>query len=91
MNDQITVLDPQETEATLAGNRFGKTESMLGKIAEALMGVIDTEASVFATGLNESTINSLRTRMSRRSVRVIVRKARRNDVVGHVLLARSIR
>ena len=89
MPAEIETLDPVETEEVLAGHRFGKTESMLSKISDHLMSVLDSEASVFATGLTESTINSLRTRMYRRDVQISVRKVTRNGTKGHVILAKT--
>jgi hypothetical protein len=87
---EITTLDPDETQQALESNRFGKTETMLSKIAASLMGVLDTESSVFVTGLDESRINSLRTRMYRKHIVITVRKVTRGGTKGHVIVARSI-
>ena len=88
MTAEVTLLDPTETDVVLASHRFGKTESILSKIAENLMSVLDTDSSVFVTGMTESTINSLRTRMYRHDVGITVRKVERNGQRGHVILAR---
>jgi hypothetical protein len=87
----IAVLDPATTQEVLAGNRYGKTTQMLAQIAAALSGVVDTEGSVWATGLTEGTINSLRTRMYRHDMVISVRKATRDGAKGHVITARTIR
>ena len=42
------------------------------------------------SGLNESNINALRTKMQRRDIRMIVRKVERDGDVGHILMARSL-
>lgn len=89
MPTTIEVLDPAATSAALSGNRFGESET-LGKIAESLMTVLDTEGSVYVEGLNESNINALRTKMYRRDVKTMVRKVRRDGKVGHVLTARTV-
>lgn len=86
----IAVLDPTTTQEVLAGNRFGKTTQMLGQIAAHLEQVVDTDGSVWVTGLSESTINSLRTRMYRHDVNISVRKATRDEVKGHVITAKRI-
>jgi hypothetical protein len=89
MPSNIETLDPIETEEALAGHRFNN-ESTLSKIAERLMTIVDSEASVFVSGLTESTINSLRTRMYRRDVTITVRKIIRNGERGHVILAKHV-
>lgn len=86
----IEVLSAAETEEALEHHRFGKTQTALAKISNSLLEVVDTEASVFATGLVESSINSLRTRMYRRDVVLTVRKVSRGGVTGHVIRARKI-
>lgn len=87
----VEVLDPTQTEEALAGHRFGKTESMLAKIADGLSQIVDSDGSVFATGLTDALINSLRTRMYRRQTVITVRKIKRGDTTGHVIMARTIR
>lgn len=90
MPTTIELLDPAETEQALTGHRFGSSET-LAKISESLMTVLDTDASVFVSGLNESNINALRTKMARRNVRVVVRKVSGGArETGHVLLAKSM-
>ena len=84
----VTLLDPVETEAALAGHRYANTA--LGKVAEQLMNVVDTGSSVFVTGLTESTVNSLRTRMHRNDVQIVVRKVEHDGQRGHVILAKRI-
>jgi hypothetical protein len=86
----IEVLDPAESRKALTGHRFGSS-AVLKEIADQLMAVVDSDSSVFVEGLNESTINALRTKMSRRSVRVVVRKVDRAGKVGHLLFAVSIK
>jgi hypothetical protein len=86
----IETLDPTTTQEVLAGNRYGKTTQMLSQIADALTKVVDTDGSVWVTGLSEATVNSLRTRMYRHDVNISVRKATRDDAKGHVITARSI-
>jgi hypothetical protein len=88
VND-IAILDPQETSTLLSGNRLG-TESQTAKIADALMKVIDTDRSVFVAGLSEGNVNSIRTRMYRNDVKVVVRRAVRDGQRGHVLMARRV-
>jgi len=87
---EITLLDPQETSTLLAATNASKEASMLTKITTGLMSVLDSDASVFVVGLTEGHINSLRTRMYRRNVRVTVRKTERNGEMGHVLIATTI-
>jgi len=87
----IETLDPTTTQEVLAGNRFGKTTQLLSQIADALTGVVDTDGSVWATGLTEGTVNSLRTRMYRHDIVISVRKVTRGDERGHVISARTIR
>ena len=87
MTTEVTQLDPQETSRVLGNTR---TVGVLGQIAEGLAPILDTEASLFVVGLNESTINSLRTRMYRKNIKVVVRKVTRDGQTGHILLARSI-
>lgn len=84
----IQTLDPHETNALLNG---GNT-SLNGRIAAHLMDVIDSPSGVFVVGLNESTINALRTRMYRHNVKVTVRKATRpsDGQAGHLLMAKSV-
>jgi 16S rRNA G1207 methylase RsmC len=86
----IEVLDPTQTEEALAHHRLGKTESLLAKIADHLSKVVDTDASVFVAGMNDSTINSLRTRMYRRNTVITVRKISRDGAKGHVIMARTV-
>jgi hypothetical protein len=85
----IQVLDPEETGKALSGHRFGQSE-VLRTIADSLEGVVDTKASVFVEGLNESTINALRTKMARRGMKVTVRKVDRAGKPGHVLFATTV-
>jgi hypothetical protein len=85
----IEVLDADETATALA-NRQGKTESVLGKIADSLMGIVGTDESVYATGLTEGLINSLRTRMYRRDIAISVAKVNRGGAKGHVIKARKV-
>ena len=86
----IEVLDPHETETALAGHRFGSSE-VFATLADNLLTVADTEASVYVQGLNESNINALRTKMQRRGMKIIVRKVERDGKSGHVLIARSVK
>jgi hypothetical protein len=85
----IEVLDPEETETALAGHRFGASE-VLSTIASQLTNVVDTKASVFVGGLNESNINALRTKMQRRGIKMTVRRVQRDGKPGHVLQATSV-
>jgi hypothetical protein len=88
---ELRALTPDETEQALSSHRLGKTESTIGKIADALMDVVDTEGSVFVAGrLPESTINSLRTRMYRKNVVITVRTIKTGDTPGHIILAKRI-
>lgn len=80
----IERLDASETAAALSGHRFGSS-AVLAQIADDLTTILDTDNSVFVSGLNESNINALRTKMSRRGVKVIVRKVERDGERGHVL------
>lgn len=88
--DNIAVLDSEETATVIAQTRNGVGASDTAKIARALDRVVDTDQSVFVAGMNESLINSVRTRMYRRNVKVTVRKAERDGTVGHILIARSV-
>jgi len=87
----IETLDPTTTQAVLGGSRFGKTTQMLAQIGAELEKVVDTDGSVWVTGLTESTINSLRTRMYRRDIQITVRLVTRDDVRGRVITARTIK
>lgn len=88
MNTAIEVLTAADTQAILR-DRPG-VDSQSSQIAEALMQVVDSDNSVFVTGLTEANINVLRTKMYRRDIRVIVRKVRRDDKRGHVLFAKTV-
>lgn len=85
----IEVLDPEETSEALQGHRWGGTETNR-KIAESLMTVLDTGAGVFVSGLTESSINVIRTKMSRLGIRVRVRAVDRDGKRGHVMIAKTI-
>ena len=91
MTADVTVLDPVQTETMLSTHRYGKAEAMHNRIAASLANVIDTDGSVYVTGMNESTLNALRTRMLRHNVALTVRKVSTGDQKGHVIRARTIR
>jgi hypothetical protein len=84
----IEVLSPAETEEALKGSPARNEQ--LGELADALMPLIDTDGSVFAPGLTESTINMLRTKVGRAGARLTARKVRRGSTTGHVLQVRTV-
>jgi len=86
----ITTLDPTETNAALGNARYGTEESQTAQIARALIEVANTDASVFVTGLTEASMNTLRTRMYRKNMKITARKIERDGETGHILLARSV-
>jgi hypothetical protein len=87
----IDVLDETQTQAALTSHRLGKASSQLSQIAEALTRVVDTNGSVWAVGLKETAINSLRTRMYRKDIQISVRRVTRGGDRGHVIMARTIK
>jgi len=84
----IEVLDASETKTALSGLRFGANE-VLATVADNLMSVVDTDQSVYVQGLNDSSINALRTKMQRRGVLINTRKVERDGKPGHVIVAKT--
>jgi hypothetical protein len=80
----IEVLDPEATADALKGS--AARNERLNDLSDALTPVLDTGGSIFATGLDEPTLNMLRTKLLRRNVRLSARKVHRGAVVGHVLM-----
>lgn len=89
MTTEVVVLDPNETSELLA-TRPWQNNTVLADIQTALKQVVDTNGSIFVTGLTDSRINSLRVRMRRYDMYVSVNKANRDGVKGHVIKARTV-
>lgn len=90
MNTAIEVLPPDETSAILANGPYGRENSKLAAISEALTQVVDTGAGVYVVGLTESVVNALRSKMRSKGIKVMARKTRRDGSVGHVFVATTI-
>ena len=71
--------------------RSAKSTALLSEISDNIMAVLDSDSSVWATGLTEGIVNSLRTRMYRRDVQITVRLATRNGERGRIITGRRIK
>jgi hypothetical protein len=84
----IDILTPEQTRNLVGRN----TVNEVGKIAQALWTVIDTDRSVFvAEGLTDRQIAAVRQRINRAGGRMRMRRVIKDGVEGMVLTASTVR
>lgn len=85
----ISVLNSTQTE-NLVRSAIGRSNPDMDALESGIMETIDTEGSVYAVGLTESNVNSFRTRMNRKGIKIVVRKVRANGEVGHLFTGKRV-
>lgn len=79
--NEIEELDAAETEALLGQPRWDTKP-----IHDALVKALVVGTGIFVTGLTENRIETLRTRMERSQIKIVVRRATRGGNRGHVIV-----